>query len=180
MFRKGQAAMEYLMTYGWALLVIVIVIAVLILINPFGASSQCIFGEAGFACNQPADPVVSTDGTLNGYFTNGQKKPIKIFGVQCYGSGTPGDLTADVDYRLAPGDRVTFETIAVDGGAGTQFSCVSDGTGITGSTTTTAAGRYTAGSQFQGNLVVYYRYDQDVIGGTSYRTAEANLVADVI
>lgn len=32
---KGQAAMEYLMTYGWAILAIVLVIAALIFLNPF-------------------------------------------------------------------------------------------------------------------------------------------------
>jgi len=32
--KTGQAAMEYLMTYGWALLVIVIVIAILLIMNP--------------------------------------------------------------------------------------------------------------------------------------------------
>ena len=43
---RAQAAMEYLVTYGWALLVIVIVIAVLLYINPFRAPEQCLFDHA--------------------------------------------------------------------------------------------------------------------------------------
>jgi len=50
-YRKGQAAMEYLMTYGWAILVILVVIGVLYwmgILNP-KAPEACTF-KAGFSC----------------------------------------------------------------------------------------------------------------------------------
>lgn len=45
--------MEYLMTYGWALLAIVIVIAALIYLNPFRAPELCLFQQQGFSCSEP-------------------------------------------------------------------------------------------------------------------------------
>jgi len=60
MARKGQAAMEYLMTYGWALLVIVIVIAILLVIlgRMVKGTPDCTFESAGFVCNQPTPPQI--------------------------------------------------------------------------------------------------------------------------
>jgi len=81
--------MEYLMTYGWALLVIVIVIAVLMWINPFKAPEQCIFDQAGFTCSGPrmiANYTVSgvtTNNVLFADITNGNQKAIKINAIAC-------------------------------------------------------------------------------------------------
>ncbi|MCX8158404.1 MAG: hypothetical protein N3D73_01940 [Candidatus Diapherotrites archaeon] len=43
---KGQSALEYLMTYGWALIVIVVIIAALFLLigNPTSGTSTCTVG----------------------------------------------------------------------------------------------------------------------------------------
>lgn len=77
---RGQAAMEYLMTYGWALLVIVIVIAILLIINPFSAPQGCRFDDLAFSCSNPA-----ADGSGNLYMTitNGQNTAIKDVQVGC-------------------------------------------------------------------------------------------------
>ena len=54
MMKKGQAAMEFLMTYGWAILAAVIVIGVLAYFGVFSPSTyvpnQCIL-SAPFGCN---------------------------------------------------------------------------------------------------------------------------------
>ncbi len=54
MNRKGQAAMEFLMTYGWAILAAVIVIGVLAYFGVFSPSTyvpnQCVL-SAPFGCN---------------------------------------------------------------------------------------------------------------------------------
>ncbi len=51
---KGQAAVEYLMTYGWALLALVIVVGVLLtsgLLSPsYLVAEECSFGN-NFPCN---------------------------------------------------------------------------------------------------------------------------------
>ncbi len=49
MVRKGQSALEYMMTYGWAILVIVIVAAVLYSLGIFSPSSSIGTGFTGFA-----------------------------------------------------------------------------------------------------------------------------------
>lgn len=49
MVRKGQSALEYMMTYGWAILVIVIVAAVLYSLGIFSPSSSIGTGSPGFA-----------------------------------------------------------------------------------------------------------------------------------
>lgn len=77
---RAQAAMEYLMTYGWALLVIVIVIAILLIINPFSAPQGCRFDNLGFSCS---NPVVDTSGNLFVRITNNQNNAIGIIELGC-------------------------------------------------------------------------------------------------
>ncbi|MFA5049665.1 MAG: hypothetical protein WC501_01525 [Candidatus Micrarchaeia archaeon] len=59
---KGQAAMEYLMTYGWAILVLVIVIAALYYLLP-KTQETCLF-QQGFACDGMAQIYVNSDGNV--------------------------------------------------------------------------------------------------------------------
>src|SRR5580658_6648027 len=51
---KAQSAMEYLMTYGWAILIIAVVLAVLFSLNVFNAGASlgtsCI-GTPGYSCS---------------------------------------------------------------------------------------------------------------------------------
>ena len=62
---KAQSAMEYLMTYGWAILVILVVLGILYLLHVFSPNSiigsQCI-NNFGFLCQSP---VLSTSGELS-------------------------------------------------------------------------------------------------------------------
>lgn len=87
---RGQAAMEYLMTYGWALLVIVVVLAALLFINPFRAPEQCTFDTPSFVCGKPllaannANPAQS--GILYAKITNGFSSGINVYGVYCTNS----------------------------------------------------------------------------------------------
>ncbi len=54
--RKAQSAMEYLMTYGWAILIIAIVLAALFSLGVFSSSSllgtTCI-SLSGYVCTNP-------------------------------------------------------------------------------------------------------------------------------
>lgn len=55
--KKGQAAMEFLMTYGWAILVAIITIGALAyfgVLNPKFGPDTCIFSTPGFACKDSA------------------------------------------------------------------------------------------------------------------------------
>ncbi|MGC8652080.1 MAG: hypothetical protein ACP5UH_02410 [Candidatus Micrarchaeia archaeon] len=54
--KKGQSAMEYLMTYGWAILIIAIVLAALFSLGVFSSSSftgtTCV-ALSGYLCSNP-------------------------------------------------------------------------------------------------------------------------------
>jgi len=67
---KAQSAMEYLMTYGWAILIIAVVLGALFSLGVFSGSSllgtSCI-ASPGFLCQ---NPLLSTSGALT--FSFGQ------------------------------------------------------------------------------------------------------------
>ncbi|MGC9205412.1 MAG: hypothetical protein ACP5FN_04040, partial [Candidatus Micrarchaeia archaeon] len=67
---KAQSAMEYLMTYGWAILIIAVVLGALFSLGVFNGASllgtSCVAGS-GYLCQ---NPVLSTSGQLT--FTFGQ------------------------------------------------------------------------------------------------------------
>jgi len=56
-YRKAQSAMEYLMTYGWAILIIAVVLGALFSLGVFSSSNllgtACI-ASSGFLCSNPA------------------------------------------------------------------------------------------------------------------------------
>ncbi len=86
---RGQSAMEYLMTYGWALLVIVIVIAILLIINPFSVPQGCRFDQVGFACTAP---VIDSTGKISMTLTNNMQSAVTVAHLECVSvkSSTPG------------------------------------------------------------------------------------------
>ena len=161
--KAGQAAMEYLMTYGWALLVIVIVIAILLIMNPFSAPQSCKFDQIGFACNNAV--VTATGSFLLMGITNGNNNAINVSGVVCTqskSSTVPGytPLTANV-IVARQGDLTLNKTYPI-----------STGVKCTGAPTT-------AGSDFSGKIWIFYKNTED---GPDYpiRTASANIVTKVL
>ena len=86
--KKGQAAMEFLMNYGWALLVVLIVIAALVYFGMLNPSrflpDSCTIN--GFGC----DFVISTD-ELQVELTNNLGEDITVTKVKC--NGTLNELT---------------------------------------------------------------------------------------
>jgi len=161
----GQAAMEYLMTYGWALLVIVIVIAILLIMNPFSAPQSCRFDQIGFTCDAPA---LASTGFLYVKFTNGNNNAVKLYGVQCTQakSATPPTFTAPAS-PLATIQRQDYYQL----NSTNAVKCTdSSGAALVG---------LKAGTDFSGKVWVYYKNDED---GSDYpmRTASANLVTKVV
>jgi len=158
--KAGQAAMEYLMTYGWALLVIVIVIAILLIMNPFSAPQTCKFDQIGFACNNMA---VTTSGALLGSITNGNNNGIKVIKVTCEKPSTaplnPANTGGTVVARQANYD------IPATGTAG-AVTC----TGASGA----------KGADYSGKIWVYYANDEDNQATYPVRVASANIVTKLI
>ncbi len=155
--------MEYLMTYGWALLVIVIVIAILLIMNPFSAPQSCKFDQIGFACNN----IAVTNQTLLGSFTNGNNNAIKIYAVNCTKSSAAQPATPVVSSGASPigeiGRQGAFEFTTAAGSH--KISCPDAST--------------TAGTDFSGKIWVFYKNSED---GTDYpvRVVSANLVTKTL
>ena len=175
--KKGQAAMEYLMTYGWALLVIIIVLALLLIIlgGYLRGTPSCMFEEAGFVCNEPAVPILSAAGALYGGFMQAKDEAINISRVACIeGQSSKAQVPSGAwktvpaaNQLLRPREFKTFSNLT--GTAG--LACYSlSGAGITA----------TGGSQFRGQLWVEYAYLSDpAIGYTAKRSAVATVIANV-
>jgi len=92
---RGQSAMEFLMTYGWAILVMVIVIGVLFYVGVFNpgtaAPSACTLG-AGFSCYSYI--VYPGNGTLTLEVGQATGNAVTITGVACDARTTAGNWTS--------------------------------------------------------------------------------------
>ena len=71
--KKGQGAMEYLMTYGWAILVVMIVGVVLWQLGIFGGAGGGVNTATGFSKMKVMEPSskYTTTGTLSFVLMNG-------------------------------------------------------------------------------------------------------------
>ena len=98
-FGKAQSAIEYLTTYGWTILVVIIVIALLFLITKPSSGSNCI-PESGYSCTSPS---LNASGYLEVTFSESlDLGNITVTGLQCTtGPVTPSTFQA-ADYVLAP------------------------------------------------------------------------------
>ena len=152
MYKKGQAAMEYLMTYGWAILVLVIVLAALYYFLP-KTQEMCLF-QQGFECNGlPQFYVTGSNNELKISVGLINKLPQSISNIKilCTNAGQ-GEITTKLFNQVSP-----FSTPKPIG-AGASFkaldvSCVdSDGNGITSN----------EGSGFKGSLAIEYSLSTDV------------------
>ena len=112
--KKGQAAMEFLMTYGWAILAAVIVIGVLAYFGVFSPSTyvpnQCIV-SAPFGCN--AGVAQTTGVTLE--LRNGAGEPLNMTSVNVAGCG----ITSGIGMVAA--DSLTTVNVACTLSAATKF-----------------------------------------------------------
>jgi hypothetical protein len=158
--RKGQAAMEYLMTYGWAVLVIVIVIAALFSFTQiFKVGEQCLFSQRTFSCSDPS-PQVLSDGEIIFTIKNLGQKAVIVREAGCFTEDSEiGELSDFTDQTIQAGGLATFSNVQCKRGA---------------SAVTPAAG-----SEFRGKLIVKYNYE-DEPEGYQERQADATLSATVV
>ena len=122
--KKGQAAMEFLMTYGWALLVVLVAIGALAF---FGVLNPGQFLPD--ACTMP--PGISCSETL----ASGSSDDITL--VMTNGMGNTLTHTSIVDLTLSGGSGCTIDTPIATWGSGETVSPVFDcgsGTLVSGST----------------------------------------------
>jgi len=159
--RKGQAAMEYLMTYGWALLIIIVVMAIFVgLIMNLQAPERCDFSSQGLICNNPM-PVISGS-NLNFRLGNGFQQKITVTGLACV-----DDVSAVAD-DVDSGDWQTVSDGDISQGGYKQFnvSCKD----LSGND---AASSLKVGETFKGKLFIKYKFANDVV---TDRIADATIV----
>jgi uncharacterized protein (UPF0333 family) len=167
--KKGQAAMEYLMTYGWAILAIIIVIAALIYLNPFRAPELCLFQQQGFSCSEPNPQVFYTgsgdsgDIETNFRLWNKLGKTVVVHEVICTTSQTSeidkDDATA-VDQEIPTGSYADFMNVDCVDNEGDQVELAQN-------------------QEFRGRLVIWYNYEDD-LDDTIRHEAQANVISLVV
>ena len=140
--------MEYLMTYGWALLIIIVVMAIFIaLIMMLQAPEMCNFDPGvGFLCNNPM-PVIDPAGNINVRLYNGNPQKVNILGVGC--SNDPQSKNVD---------NSATTTISQGGFADITANC-----------------NHNSKGNFQGYLIVEYNYEDDVLNNGRFATATMNV-----
>ena len=128
---KSQSAMEYLMTYGWAVLIIGVVLAALMNLGVFNSTSitgtSCT-ASPGFTCQ---NPTMITNGTLTFLFGQATGKPMYNVQFECAASvgadNLPNPITAfnsmtstgamlaygDSGNSVANGQTITISSIAL-------------------------------------------------------------------
>ena len=105
--KKAQSAMEYLMTYGWAILIIAVALAILYQLGIFGGSSALVgtscLAATGYLCGAPQ---LNTTGNLIVQF--GQVgQTITLTGIACTGNAVPPSSLQNVaQTQLATGQTI--------------------------------------------------------------------------
>lgn len=145
--RKGQSAMEYLMTYGWAILVIIIVIAVLFYIgvlNPRNVTPQSCMFPPGISC--ASFKLHSTNASLTLMIGQATGHPIRILGARCtQESGTPTSIDAVTNLTTIP---IGEQRWIGNGDSNNNITCRNSGG--------TALSNGTLGEFYKGKLWIQY------------------------
>jgi len=140
--RKGQAAMEFLMTYGWAILIVIAVVAALFAMGvfklPTGGVAPCS------PCFAPATGIAYKDHNAdNLVIVNGRSANITIQEVRINGVSQPTfEVRPFTNKEIPPQANAT---ITIDGGfAGTNVNVeiifTDKGTGLNHTATATLHG----------------------------------------
>jgi hypothetical protein len=180
-YKKGQAVMEYLITYGLALFVILIVLAILVavVLPSLRAPETCQFTQPGFTCNvKPHVLVADNDDNVRIVFQldNTQGKAVNVLGVSCI-TTSPGNVRkSDIDPLpgypdgkvMAAGESITIGGLGAD--IEEEMDCMEED----GSTQTVLA----PNSDYQGVIAVKYKFQNDVPGAPD-RLAVATVTGTV-
>ena len=135
--KRGQAALEFLMTYGWAILVVLVVIGALAyfgVLNPNILVPEKCTMATGLSCKDyklyhDANIVGNTDEPygVKLYFENGMGKTIRVTDIKVLNPTTGkevcvGDISSS---SLSTGTYVsTTHTANITNGGGTSFEII--------------------------------------------------------
>lgn len=169
---KGQGAMEYLMTYGWAILVVMIVGVVLWQLGVFGGAGGGVNRATGFTNLKPFDrSILYREGATNltATFTNAAGTPLTVKNITA---------TGDCAYAVNDNDLILTATadtnsFPVAGGDTFTLCC---GAGCNGGAVGTLVTKV-KGDSFTVNILVHYT--ESVAGTTIARTDSGRLTGTV-
>jgi len=153
--KKAQGAMEYLMTYGWAILVVMIVGIVMWQLGIFSMGGATPTTSTGFNKIKPLLTLAKMDtiGNFDITFTNGAGSTISVAGASI-------NNTADTDCTYAITTPATFP---VSIASGENVHIVAAGTNCA----------QTAGTVY--SAYINMTYDQTV-GGTTLRRSDSGTI----
>lgn len=155
MHKKGQAAMEFLMTYGWAILAAIIAIGVLAY---FGVFSPGKYTTGSTVVNPP-------------FYANAWNVQ------QDYDAGTAGDQAGIIlELRNNGGEDFTIQSVNV-AGCGTFSTPTVIATGALTSITVPCSGALVAGQTFKGDITITYTKTGSTVDLTSTGTIAEKITA---
>jgi hypothetical protein len=172
MMKKLQAAMEYLMTYGWAILIIALALGVLYslgVLNPGRLKPVMCMLPAPFSCQIGG---FTTGGKLNITLSQGSGQTITLLGVACIDNQHVSSSNGLPDSNCNTGGNSTCWTAIVSGTNAVPSSTLASGSTISVyNIQCYPAGNgpfptSTIGSSFGGTLILKY-----TMGGNTYYTS---------
>ncbi len=133
---RAQSAIEYLTTYGWAILIIAVVLAAMFALGLFSPSSyvnnECIF-PAEFSC---LNSQIYSNGTLTINVEQSTSSPINVTAIGCNDQGTLTDMQAyTTPLNVQIGSNVTM-----------SVQCYANSTAYSGS----------VGGVYKGDIILNY------------------------
>lgn len=155
--KKGQAAMEYLMTYGWAILVIIIVLALLLYLGVFTPSlpEVCKSKAPGWTCTR----FRLTAGAALNFDLSPALRAVTVTRAKCTqetGIVTTGGSAWSGTTAIQPGNSATFSAITCHNSAGTAIAS------------------FTTGEEYRGKVNIQYYYNDE--GSAATRQEQFDLV----
>jgi hypothetical protein len=138
MMKRAQAAMEFLMTYGWAILVVLVVIGALAyfgVLNPQNLLPDRCEMQQGFYCKdyRLSDGAVDT---VSFTFQNGRGTGMMVLQVNASGVGDLANVWCNTTQGLSLGQWAGKPGLHIENGASAQVvaTCTANGlNGLTGS-----------------------------------------------
>jgi hypothetical protein len=121
---RSQSAMEYLMTYGWAIIIIAVVIGALYALGIFSGGLQgantCL-ASPQFICN---NPILYSSGALTARIGQAGIQTITITGLACTNTTTTPVIPSPTSVTLNAGQiqNFTFGCPITSNSVGTRFS----------------------------------------------------------
>ena len=134
MRRKGQTAMEYLMTYGWAILIIIVVVAALYAMGVFTIKP----GIKCSPCFPSGSDITYEDHTADTIVLVVGARKVRDITVTNTDSGASCSSPGGTEYD--PGTRVTISGCDLDGDAPIEVTYTVVDTGLTHTVTATLHG----------------------------------------